>query len=133
MDPEPSYLYYLDIQYENDLQYRKCLRSLFCMISHESLDKDLDEVTMDENNYDEEKSKKAMDYVYSRTTNHPLFNHLYEKAAALMFSVDKSIGLCVLFSYDYLQCFHNCLKCFFQEPEQFNEKSHPYQDLVKAL
>lgn len=133
MEPEPSYLYYLDIQYENDFQYRKCLRNVFCMISRESLDKDLDEVTMDENNYDEEKSKKAMDYVYSRTTNHPLFNHLYEKAAALMFSVDKSIGLCVLFSYDYLHCFHNCLKCFFQEPEQFNEKSHPYQDLVKAL
>ena len=51
--------------------------TFFCMVSRESLDKDLDEITLDENNYDEEKSKKTMDYVYRKTTKHPLKHKLF--------------------------------------------------------
>ena len=74
MDKETPYQYQLkDVQYDNDVGYRSCMRRLFCMITPQDLDKDLDEITMDENNYDEESAKKGMNFIYKRTHTHPLF------------------------------------------------------------
>jgi hypothetical protein len=127
------YNHNLDVAYENDFQYRSCLRELFCMVPKEDSDDSLDEITLDENNYDEESAEKALNYVYKKTEHHPLFNHLYNKAALLMFSMDNNIGLSVLFSYDYLQMFHKCLYCFIEKPNEFNENSEPYRKLSQAL
>jgi len=134
MDKETPYQYQLkDVQYDNDVGYRSCLRRLFCMITPQDLDKDLDEITMDENNYDEESAKKGMNFIYKRTHTHPLFMILYKKAAGCMLSVDSEIGLAVLFSYDYMTSFHKCVQCFFSNPDNFNEECDEYTELHTKL
>jgi hypothetical protein len=90
----------------------------------EALDQDIDEESRDEMNYDEDTASHVMDHIYQATSTNPVFQCLYDSAAALMFSEDREIGLCVLFSYDYLVCFHPCLCCFFTQPEEFTE-AHP--------
>lgn len=127
------YQYTLDIIYHNNEEYRQCLRQLFCMIPKEESDDDLDDVTKDENNYDDEHAVKALDFLYEHTSEHPLFNHLYERAAGVMFSVDKSIGLSVLCSYDYLGFYHKCVQCFLKTPNEFHEQNEHYISLKKAL
>ena len=109
------------IQYTNDIEYRECLRLVFNMSSVENNDCDIDSVTKDENNYDCESSTKAMDFIYNITKDHKSFQKLYDIAASKMFSVDREIGLAVLFSYDYMSLFHNCLLSYIQSPERFNE------------
>ena len=50
-----------------DVSYRQCLRNMFEMnekIPHT----EIDDITNDENNYDEESMSKAMDIVYEKTT-----------------------------------------------------------------
>jgi hypothetical protein len=120
------YLYMFDVSYNTDFEYRQCIRNVFCMIPKENSDDDeIDDITRDENNYDEDNAQKALDYVYDNTSKHPLFMKLYEKAAGHMLSLDKTIGLSVLCSYDYLHLFHKCIHCFMTEPETFSE-THPY-------
>lgn len=119
-----------NIEYTNDFEYRGWLRKLFCMVTPEDMktDLDIDEISRDEMDYDEEAASKYMDHILNSTVKHPLFADLYQCAAGLMFSVDRSVGLCVLLSYDYLPWFHRCLCCFFETPDEFNE-THP--DYVK--
>lgn len=125
------YQYNLDVAYSNDIEYRQCIRRLFCMIPKENNDDEfMDEITRDENNYDDETAKKALDYVYDHTQRHPLFMKLYEMAAGHMLSLDNTIGLSVLCSYDYLHLFHKCIQCFMTEPEAFN-KTHPSYIKIK--
>jgi hypothetical protein len=130
---DSPYQYTLDIIYHNNEEYRQCLRRLFCMIPKEDSDDDLDDVTKDENNYDDEHAVKALDYLYDSTSHHPLFNHLYERAAGLMFSMDKSVGMSVLCSYDYLGFYHKCIQCFLKTPDEFNEQNEHYLSLKNAL
>jgi len=75
---------------------------------------DIDKVSRDELEYDDDASDKAMEYVINQTRNNPLFHVLYEQAATFMFSTNVDIGLAVLFSYDYLLLFHNCLTDYFK-------------------
>ena len=115
------------IQYSNDFEYRAWMRRLFCMTSPEEtkeLDSEIDEVSRDEMDYDDTSSSLYLDHIYESTYQNSIFQQLYQRAAALMLSEDKSIGLCVLFSYDYFQCFHECLCCFFETPDEFTE-NHP--------
>ena len=123
----------LNIAYKNDIEYRKCLRCIFCMIPAEESDDSLDEITRDENDYDELAAKRAMDFIYENTNEHPLFTHLYEKAASHMLSLDKSIGLAVLFSYDYLQTFHKCIQSYFLERDTFDETNADYRRIKAAI
>ena len=128
------YQYHIrDVEYYDDLEYRKWLRKLFCMTPPKDLDTDLDEITMDENNYDEEAAKKAMDSIYENTHKHPVFRILYEKAAGCMLSMDNEIGLAVLFSYDYMAMFHKCIQRFFESSDEFNEECNEYKQLHAKL
>lgn len=134
MDNQIVYQYHIrGVEYYNDLEYRKWLRNLFCMTQPKDLDADLDEITIDENNYDEEAAKKAMDFIYEKTNKHPLFRMLYEKAAGCMLSMDHEIGLAVLFSYDYMAMFHKCIQRFFDLPDEFNEECNEYKQLHAKL
>lgn len=107
----------LVVRYNNTLEYRQSLRLLFSMSDskYPALDEDIDEVSRDELEYDEEAAKQAMDYVFRTTKKNPIFNELYLLAAARMFSTDPEIGLSVLFSYDYLEIFHYCLVSFYDK------------------
>lgn len=112
-----SYPLHISVQYNNDFEYRSTIRKLFDMNSTnfpEITNPDIDIVTRDEAEYDEESSSKMMDFVYSNTKMEPVFMELYTKAASFMFSEDPEIGLAVLFSYDYLTLFHPCISHFFK-------------------
>ena len=64
--------------YDDSASYRQCLRNMFEMnekIPH----KEIDDITNDENNYDEESMSKAMDIVYEKTRDNVLFQKLYQQ------------------------------------------------------
>jgi hypothetical protein len=114
----PTFVYPTDltISYTNDEEYRKTIRQLFQMKSEsypEIVHSDIDPVSRDELEYDNDSANLAMDYVFAKTRRVPPFIAIYEQAASFMFSTDINIGMAVLFSYDYLLLFHNCLRDFF--------------------
>jgi hypothetical protein len=129
--------------YTTNAEYRKCLRELFKMnpkiceskvsatIEHNN--EEIDEETADEMRYDQDAVSKAMDYVYDKTKNNALFQKLYDKAAARMISLDREIGLCILFSYDFLPLFRECLDDFMKAPEQFTKTTPSYIALKQKL
>lgn len=120
------YNYDYPVNYSNDYEFRMAIRNVFGM-KMKKYDDDVDLITNDENNFDGEAMTKAMDYVYMITKDNPMFQELYVKAAGLMFSTDASIGLSILFSYDYLKDFHTCLKAFKSNPENFAGDTVPTQ------
>ena len=114
--------------YKSTAEYRQCLRSFFEMrpdaVSITTLDEtseqtstrsdepihmDVDDETRDEWTYDEDATKIAMDRIYDKTKSDPLFQELYDLAAARMFSTDREIGLAILCSYDCLFLFMEVL------------------------
>lgn len=114
----PTYSYPTDltISYTNDEEYRKIIRRVFQMKSDSYpyiVHSDIDAVSRDELEYDETSAYSAMEYIFDKTRRVPPFIAIYEQAASFMFSTDINIGMAVLFSYDYLLLFHNCLKDFF--------------------
>jgi hypothetical protein len=121
------------VNYENDKEFRQCLRRVFRMDQNIDNSEYLDEITRDENNYDFESATKAMDYVFEETQSNPLFQTLYDLAAGKMFSSDRSIGLAVLFSYDNLKDFHYCLWDCFTNKESFNENSISYKTMFNKI
>jgi hypothetical protein len=114
---ETGYPTSISIVYSNDQEYRSCIRKLSMMkLSninvYDTIDT-IDPITLDECDYDEEAINRLLDYVYSQTSNEKLFQELYKCAAAVMISENPSIGLAVLFSYNYFDKFHNCLVQYF--------------------
>ena len=122
----------LDSHYHDDITYRQCLRKMFDM-NEKVPHNEIDDITNDENNYDEESMSKYMDIIYEKTRNHKLFQNFYQHGAAKMFSIDQEIGLAVLCSYDYFHLFHMCLKDSFDDSKIFNEKSESYMSLTNKL
>ena len=120
------------IQYTNNIEYRNCLRQLFHM-THMKNDDDIDVVTQDENNYDNDASTIAMDYIYKITKDSVPIQQLYDIAASKMFSIDREIGLAVLFSYDYMSLFHDCILSFIKAPDKFDENNKAYCALLLKI
>jgi hypothetical protein len=98
---------------------------------------DIDPISRDELEYDEKSADIAMQYVMNHTQNEALFAPIYEQAASFMFSTDANIGLAVLFSYDYLLLFHNCLRDYFTSittnENAFTNQNKNYQLLYNKL
>ena len=123
----------ITISYSNDLEYRSCMRKLFSMNHiHETLD-DIDDVSKDENDYDQSACSKALDFIYLETCDNPYYQTLYDIAASKMLSVDRDIGLAVLFSYDYMGLFHKCICCFLENPQLFNDNNEHYIRLYEKI
>jgi hypothetical protein len=121
------------IQYNNNTEYRKSLRTLFRMnTSATDLNIDIDEETRDEMLYDDLSTSTVLEYVFNQTKHHILFQRLYDGAATLMFSTDRNIGMTVLFSYDYLVLFHPCI-CEFLNTANLDENGSNYVSLRKKL
>ena len=126
-------------QYENNFQYRQCLRDVFSMDVHKNppkwdqMDSDLDEETKDELFYENGSISKGMDYIYAETIKNAAFKQLYLDAAALMFSQNRDIGLSVLFAYDYFIEFHNCLCVFFENPSGFSTNTPEFQKIHRLI
>jgi hypothetical protein len=132
--PSPTFIYPVDnkINYGTDVEYRKSLRELFKM-NNQSVDPSLDEISKDENNYDEETMKLWMNWIIEQTKECYELNELYKLAAATMISLDKDTGLAVLFSFDYFSDFHSLLTIYFKNPNQDLEMSTSYERLWKRL
>jgi hypothetical protein len=98
--------------YSNTNEYRKEMRRIFCMNSsnYPHIDNSIDSESRDELEYDEKTMSAALDRIYTKTRDHPLFKDIYEKAAGCMLSTDPEIGLAVLCSYDYLDVFIPCYR-----------------------
>jgi len=127
--------------YEDNKRYRQCLRELFLMNPEKYSEKidliksteELDEETEDEISYDSEAAEKIMDEIYLKTKDNDLLNEIYSNAAARMFSIDKTIGLAVLMSYDYLSFFILCLVDYLKAPGEFNKSNINYINLMKKI
>jgi len=133
---DPTLIYYDNKTYRNKLRHLFYIDSAEVLAelskSYENFD-DLDEETIDELTIDMTKMESTMEVLYDKTKDDPLFQKLYDLAAARMFSVDRKIGQSVLFSYDYLYLFHSLLYLRFFEPEQCNENHQLYVSLVRSL
>ena len=126
------YNFDMEVQYHDNLTYRNMLRKLSYMKTNynPALD-EIDEETRDELTYDEDAMSAGMDKLYDFTKDNELFQELYDLAAARMFSTDREIGQCVLFSYDYLIFFHYCLASFHRG--DFNKDNKYYLLLIQKL
>lgn len=130
-------------RYTNNEEYRACLRRLFQMQKEQyapaieelqdHLGNDLDKETQDENEFDSSAASSAMDTVYEKTKDNPLFRDIYSQAAAKMISLDPQIGLAVCFSYDYLDIFHACLVDYLRAPSEFTENSSSFKILKQKI
>lgn len=122
------------LEYNTNEEYRKNIREVFSMnCSQIDIIEDIDEESKDELLYDENTMNKEMDNIYNLTKDNNLFIHLYELAAARMFSTDRTIGECVLFSYDFFYLFHPCLCLFINYPEDFTENNSLYLQLLSKI
>lgn len=126
------------VDYNNNSEYRQCIRKLFNMDELLHLPtvtpiEELDNETQDELTYDEVAAAILMDFVFSKTENNILFQRIYDSAAALMLSTERSIGLTIVYSYDYFADFHRCLVAFFKEPNTFNDSLVCYTRLLSKL
>jgi len=121
-----------EVIYENDQEYRKCLREVFNMdltVSEETIRKletvneeIFDEETIDEMLFDYEKTEAAMNFIFEKTKDMSEFQELYLLAAAKMISLNISIGMSLCFSYDYFNLFHKYLVVFIVEKRIDKEK-----------
>jgi hypothetical protein len=97
------------VDYSDEFQYRAALRKMFKMKEIICDDADLDEITRDEMNFDNDSLKIGHEQLYAVLKDNLLFYDLFVKAASFMISEDPEVGFCVLLSYDYLKPFHKIL------------------------
>ena len=130
-----SYPVHMQIQYGTNEQYRVCFRQL-CNMKPMVLDMslvELDEETMDEQDFDMDAASKTVDLIWEQTKTQVSFLRLYEKAAAIMISEDREIGLAIMVSYDYLDVFHPCFCEFIRDPINFSEDNACYLAVLERF
>ena len=123
-----------NIVYYDDISYRQVLRTILKMESNNSLsDETMDSLTQDEQDCDDAALSTALDWIYAKTRDHPLFQTLYLKAAGFMLSEDPQTGLCILLAYDNLPLFHPMFCAYMGQPDQFSVKHPAYAALHAKL
>jgi hypothetical protein len=122
------------IQYTNDKEYRQCLREIFTMAEQPVMnERDLDEISKDEMNYDEKMTEKWVKWVSRQTTDSYELQELYKLASATMMSLDRDTGLAVLFSYDYFKDFHLALSAYLNDKDVYLDLIPSYERLWRRL
>ena len=122
-----------NIVYYDDISYRQVLRSILKMESNPTYSTDLDSLTQDEQDCDDAALSTALDWIYAKTRDHPLFQTLYLKAAGFMLSEDPQTGLCILLAYDNLPLFHPMFCAYMGQPDRFSDKHAAYVALHAKL
>ena len=134
----------MSVHYSNNKEYRRVFRNLVQMspakfytspnhidiASHLS---QLDDETIDENQYDESQVSTFLDSISKKTIHDPLFQQLYDLAAAKMISLDREIGLAVLMSYDFLDAFYDCVLLYDQSPDLWTETCTEWIIMIQRL
>lgn len=121
------------IMYDDDTSYRQVLRTLLKMESKSAFSENLDSLTQDEQDCDDAAMTVALDWIYFKTRDHPLFQHIYLKAAGFMLSEDAQTGLCILLAYDNLPLFHPMFCAYMEDPDRFSDKHAAYAALHAKL
>uniref|UniRef100_A0A6C0HTC7 Uncharacterized protein n=1 Tax=viral metagenome TaxID=1070528 RepID=A0A6C0HTC7_9ZZZZ len=127
--------------YTNDQEYREMVRQVCSMKQHQIVTLDqiqIDEVTHDEWDYDNDAMSQWLNTVYDLTGKDPLFQELYRIAAGTMLSEDLQIGLAIMISYDYFQDFYHCLQLFSKKSSilrtlRSEQSGVEYQERVQKL
>jgi hypothetical protein len=122
------------INYTTTTEYR----NIFRQITHQNTKPpenpfDLDDETLDELHYDETIVSQFLDTVFANTKTNTLFQTLYDLAGAKMISMDREIGLAVLFSYDYFGAFYPCYCEYMENPTTFSETNPLYVKIYQKL
>ena len=134
MTSSPYNLSIKNIVYDDDISYRQVLRTILKMESNNSLsDENLDSLTQDEQDCDDDAISTALDWIYAKTRDHLLFQTLYLKAAGFMLSEDPQTGLCILLAYDNLPIFHPMFCAYMEDPDRFSDKHPTYAALHAKL
>ena len=134
----PDFFPDVPISYQTNTEYRHIFRKITQMdISkyHDNVQHlpDLDEETLDEYNYDESSVSAFIDQIVALTAHHPLFQTLYDFAAAKMFSTDREIGITILLSYDFLALYYPLLSLYEKSPETLQSNHEYYTRLLSVL
>jgi len=118
------YNFDVNVVYNSDTEYRQVLGQLmgFTVSSDD-----------EEDSYDNERVTTVLDQLWFWTKEHPLFFHVYDKAASFMLSENPEIGLSVLLSYDNLPLFHNMLVAYWKLGERFGSDHSAYIKLRDKL
>lgn len=122
-----------EISYTCDREYRAVFRRIFRMKMIKSDMTIVDTVTADELNFDVDTASALMDAIFDQTERESLFQELYNHAAAKMFSLDRTIGMAVLFSYDYFVDFHRCLCVWLMEPLSWTSSHPAFQTMLEKI
>ena len=96
-------------------------------------DSDLDDETLDEQDYDAIQTTIMLDYIYALTKDNKCFQQMYDYASATMFSQDREIGLAVLFSFDYFIFFHPCICSYIKMPHRMSETNEYFIELLNRF
>ena len=128
------------IIFNSNADYRKTLR-IFCNmdcsnnILTETINQieDMDHETYDELLYDSDAMKNKMDEIYNNTKNDELWKSIYLSAAAKFFSTEESIGICILFTYDYFPFFYECYDVFLNNRENWSNTNESYKKILENL
>jgi len=123
------------VEYNNDTEYRQCLRELLDMNPQTDVlnDVNMDDISKDENNYDSQIGDMWTKWISEETKECYELNELYKLAAATMISLDRETGLVVLFSFDYFAEFHKLLVQYFTYPNSDLEMCSSYDRLWNRL
>jgi hypothetical protein len=122
------------ISYSNSREYRDVFRKITNQpITPPENPHEIDDETLDETHYDETIVAAFLDEIFQKTRDSPIFQSLYDLAAAKMFSTDREIGLAVLFSYDFFDAFYACFCEYVAHPDIFSEKSETYAKMRNRL
>jgi hypothetical protein len=130
---------HIDVKYHSNTEYRALFRQITQMDTSKYVDNintlpDVDDETLDEYNFDNEQVDVFLNKIVQTTMSIPEFQHIYELAAARMFSIDKEIGITILLSYDYLYLFYPLLCDFIHTPSSFQFQSNTYYtELLRKL
>jgi hypothetical protein len=135
----PSYL-----SYTNDTEYRNSIRYVFQMdttqicpyadLTAEEIDmSQVDDVSKDEMQYDMKSMDIRLSELFELTKEIPLFQDLYTRAAARMFSEDRLIGQVVLCAYDNFALYYSVIWFFLHGGVRSVEMSNEYQRLSAQL
>lgn len=126
--------------YNTNREYRNEIRKFFTMdlskVSKENAllyNDDLDSETEDELLYDEISSEKNLNAILERTLEQPIFQEIYDIAAAKFFSTDRGTGLTVLLCYDYFYLFRGLLADFDKDKTKFSKELVSFKLLKEKL
>jgi hypothetical protein len=90
-------------EYATDEEYRATFKQIFEIIT----DADPEDA---EFIFENTAINDKLEYIFDQTKNDSRFNDIYTIAAGKMLSEDPTIGMYILFSFDYLYLFYNLLQ-----------------------